>query len=108
MEGENITVSNLSFCDKGNDTYEYNISVGDTYWTGWQPLGERPIPATGGGGIVINEFFTGGTDCVEFYNYGPDQDMSGWVWYWHDERNYEGKYDIPKGFTLKSQSFRSF
>ncbi|MCK5559364.1 MAG: hypothetical protein KAJ51_02180, partial [Thermoplasmata archaeon] len=27
-EGDNITVTNLSFCDKGNDTYEYNISVG--------------------------------------------------------------------------------
>ena len=75
------------------------------YDTGWITLGERPIPGTGGGlGIVINEFNTG-SDWVELYNYGADVDMSGWTWYWHDQRNYEGTYLIPKGFTLKSKKF---
>ncbi len=59
----------------------------------------RPI-----GGVVINEFWTG-SDWVELYNYGPDQDLSNWTWYWHDQRSYSGSYTIPSGFILKSKRF---
>jgi hypothetical protein len=48
FEGQNITVSNFSFYDPGNDTYEYNIKLGE-YESGWLPLGERPIPGGAGG-----------------------------------------------------------
>jgi hypothetical protein len=46
-EGENITLTNISFYDPGNDTYEYNVSVG-SYWTGWQPMGgaKPPVAST--------------------------------------------------------------
>jgi hypothetical protein len=52
--------------------------------------------------IVINEFNTDGTDWVELYNYGPTQDMSGWTWYWEDDRDttYQGTYVIPAGYTI--------
>jgi len=41
-EGENIQVSNISFCDPGNDTYEAMIKVGP-YESDWVKLGAHPI-----------------------------------------------------------------
>ena len=57
-----------------------------------------------GGHIVLNEINTGGGDWVELYNYGPDQDMTGWSWYWQDQRGHSGTYSFPSGFVLSSQS----
>jgi hypothetical protein len=104
FEGQNITVSNFSFYDPGNDTYEYNIKLGE-YESGWLPLGEMPVPGTGGTGIVINEVNTGGSDWVELYNYGSDRDLTGWKLYC-DEYPSQGltTYTFPS-FTLKSKSF---
>ncbi len=105
-EGEIVGVNNITFYDPGNDTYEYNIVIGDIFSTGWQPLGEKPVPGGGGGGIVINEICTdGGEDFVELYNYGPTQDMTNWILYC-DEYPSQGltKYTFPK-FTLNSRSF---
>jgi hypothetical protein len=43
-EGDTISVSNFSFCDVGNDTYEAQIVIGGEYETEWFPLGGPPIP----------------------------------------------------------------
>jgi len=53
--------------------------------------------------VVINEFCTG-ADWAELYNYGPPLDMTGWSWWWHDQRNYEGVYNFPAGFILDSHA----
>jgi hypothetical protein len=63
-EGDLIEVSNITFCDPGNDTYEGKIVIGD-YDSGWVPLGKRPEPGTPGGGLEMIEDFETGT---------------GWMW----------------------------
>jgi hypothetical protein len=50
-EGQNITVEGVSFFDPGNDTYEYNISIG-SYWTGWLPLGGMKAPTSSSDNIA--------------------------------------------------------
>jgi len=62
------------------------------------------VTGLGSGSIVINEFNTG-SDWAEVYNYGGPQDMSGWVFWWHDQRPYQGTYVIPAGFTLGMNAF---
>ncbi|MHC4750643.1 MAG: hypothetical protein ACYTFW_12305, partial [Planctomycetota bacterium] len=47
-EGEVISVSNISFCDVGNDSYEGQIVIGGEYESEWFPLGERPYVAGSG------------------------------------------------------------
>ncbi|MCK5560116.1 MAG: DUF4082 domain-containing protein, partial [Thermoplasmata archaeon] len=67
LEGDNVTITDVSFYDIGNDTYEYNISVGDTYWTGWRSLGDWPVPGAGGDALypfkkTVPSGFTVNTD----------------------------------------------
>ena len=57
-----------------------------------------------GGHVVINEVNTGGPDHVELYNYGSSVNLSGWKWYWHDNRGYGGTFTLPS-FTLASGKF---
>ncbi|MBN2150488.1 MAG: lamin tail domain-containing protein, partial [Candidatus Lokiarchaeota archaeon] len=56
------------------------------------------------GHIVINEFFTGTPDAVEFYNQGPTQLMTGWTIAMYDSNAYWGSYSFPAGFTFNSET----
>jgi hypothetical protein len=102
-EGEQVSINNISFCDPGNDTYWVKFVVGSVYESDWILLGDsRP---RGGGGVVINEVYTGGSDWIELYNFGPDRDMTGWTMYC-DEYPSQGltTYIFPS-FTLKQNTF---
>jgi hypothetical protein len=55
--------------------------------------------------IVINEFFTGTPDAVEFYNQGPTKVMTGWTIPMYDNNVYSMTYTFPAGFTLASGAF---
>ncbi|MFO7991315.1 MAG: C25 family cysteine peptidase [Thermoplasmata archaeon] len=95
------TPSSFEFAMPTNSTDTDTLTIEND---GLAPL-DWEIAVSGPQGVVINEFYGGDPDSVELYNYGPAVDMSGWRWYWQDERGYWGNYTIPAGFTLGSQSF---
>ncbi len=75
----------------------------NTHGPGIQSIEEVKLPDLG---IIISAFYTG-ADWVELYNDGPvDVDMSGWNFYWHDERGFFGNYFVPAGplYTIPSNS----
>jgi len=48
-------------------------------------------------GVILNQFSTG-LDWVELYNDGPlDVVMTGWTFYWHDQRGLSGTRTFPSG-----------
>jgi hypothetical protein len=53
-EGDIIQVSNISFCDPGNDTYEAKVVIGETFETDWMKLGGMAGGGgSGGGGTMM-------------------------------------------------------
>ena len=53
-EGDIISVSNISFCDPGNDTYEAKVVIGGEYESDWFPLGGSAGAGTGSGGTMMD------------------------------------------------------
>jgi hypothetical protein len=66
---------------------------------------DRAIRGGGAQGVVINEVDTN-VDAIELYNYGSDQDMTGWMLY-NDEYPSQGlhTYNFPNGFILREHAF---
>jgi hypothetical protein len=75
-EGEDISVSGISFCDVGNDSYEAQIIVGGIYESDWYILGDGPIPpgsATDNLALDATASHSGGGSGV----WGPDRLNNG-------------------------------
>jgi hypothetical protein len=80
-EGENISLSGLSFYDPGNDSYEYNVVIGETFETGWIPLGGPGLGAPVS--IFTNPSFESGSTGWKYtekftYDYYYGSVDSGW------------------------------
>ncbi|MFX1259275.1 MAG: hypothetical protein ACFFAN_15580, partial [Promethearchaeota archaeon] len=56
--------------------------------------------------IIINEISAAAIDYVEMYNYGPDQDMTGWYIDLYDNNNFnpsKDRYYFPDGWVFYSK-----
>jgi len=87
-----------------NTLYSWYANVTDGTSTIQSPTWEfttRDVIEYSRSPIIINEVSTG-TDYIELYNYGPDQDMTGWYLKFYDNNIYDITYYFPEGWTFHS------